>query len=183
MSLTVNTDTYVSLTDANTYIAENYVSTSTEYTTWDALSDGDKEIYLKKSTKKLDRQILRGIKAVSTQTLEFPRALHTNTYRDDAIQLNIVVYNDWAIESEVSQMVKDAQVEEALAMSVSASTASSGATTRAKLQSQGVKSFKIGDLEEEYGNGLSSSYNLTVLESSESKELLKYYLTSRVPIC
>ena len=75
MAVTVGTDAYISLVDADLYMTNNYVSTSTEYTTWDALSDGDKEIYLKKATKRIDRQILRGIKAVDTQTLEFPRAL------------------------------------------------------------------------------------------------------------
>ena len=83
LAITVGTDTYITLADADTYISNNYVTTSTEYITWDALTDANKEIYLKNATKKIDRGIYRGIKAVSTQTLEFPRALKTFYRRED----------------------------------------------------------------------------------------------------
>ena len=179
MAITVGTDTYISLADADTYVAANYVSGDTKYTTWDDLSDGDKEIYLKNATKKLDRQILRGVKAVSTQTLEFPRALYTNYRREDYPNLNIRLDGDWVIETEVAQRVKDAQVEEALQILIDGSTAND----RIKLQQQGVKSFKIGDLSESYGGGISSTYNTTRLLSIEAKELLRYYVAGAVGIC
>ena len=41
MALIVGTDTYISVADATTYITNNYVSTSTTYTTWNALSSGE----------------------------------------------------------------------------------------------------------------------------------------------
>jgi len=179
MAITVGTDTYISLADADTYVADNYVSTDTTYTTWDNLTDANKEIYLKKATKKLDRQILRGTKAVSTQTLEFPRALYSNYSRDDFPLLNISLNGDWVIETAVSQYVLDAQVEEALGIVVGGATAND----RLKLQQQGVKSFKLGDLSESYGNGISTSYNSTRLASVEAKELLRYYVAGSVGIC
>lgn len=181
MAITVGTDTYVSLSDADTYISNNYVSTSTEFTTWDALSDGDKEIHLKNATKRIDRQILRGVKAVDTQTLEFPRAL--KTYCQDYVRpvygVNPNRGYDYVVETEVAQRVKDAQVEEAMTLSVEGSNVNN----RAKLQQQGVKSFTLGDLSETYGSGLSSSYNSTQFISNTAKELMKYYLAGGVSIC
>jgi len=180
MAITVNTDTYISLTDSNTYVSGNYVSGSTEYVAWNALSDADKEIYLKKATKKIDRQILRGIKAIDSQTLEFPRAIKSNYrfYDENITGVSVNRYNNYVVETEVSQLVKDAQVEEALALIVNGSSLSK----RQQLQQQGVKKFSLGDLSEEYGTGLSSSFNSTVLASSEAKELLKYYLAGSVRV-
>lgn len=178
MAITVNTDTYISLDDADTYVEENYISTDTKRTSWEALSDSDKEIFLKKATKKLDRQILRGIKANDTQTLEFPRALPTKYRREDYPQLNIRLDGDWVVETEVSQRVKDAQVEEALSIN----TTGSNANKRLELQKQGVKSYSIGNLSETF-NSVSSNYSTTTLLSTEAKELLSYYVSGSVRIC
>lgn len=166
MAITVGTDTYISLTDANTYMSSNYLSTSTELATWTALSNADKEILLKNATKKIDRQILRGVKAVETQALEFPRALHEVT--------NYTNY--WIVEESVSQKVKDAQVEEALASVIDGSNAN----RRAKLQQQGVKSYSLGDLSETFGT---TTINTNKLISSVAKELLSYYIAGSVRIC
>lgn len=181
MAITVGTDTYISLADANTYMSSNYVSTSTELTTWNALNDGDKEIYLKNATKRIDRQILRGIKAVDSQTLEFPRAIKSNdAYYNyyNVVGVNVSRYNGYVVETEVSQFVLDAQVEEAMTLSVEGTSVSS----RSKMQQQGVKSFSIDDLSETYGSGLSSSYNSTQFMSNTAKELMKYYLAGSVAI-
>jgi hypothetical protein len=166
------------LADADTYMSENYVSTSTEYTTWDSLSDGDKEIYLKNATKKIDRGIYRGIPAVSTQTLQFPRALKTYYRREDYPNLNILLDGDWVIETEVSQRVKDAQVEEAMTLAVDGGSTSN----RLELQRQGVKSFTLGDLSETYGTGVATSSNSTKISSVKARELLSYYEAGSVGI-
>jgi len=177
MAITVNTDTYISLADADTYVAANYLTTDTKYSTWDGLSDDNKEIYLKRATKKLDRQYLRGIKAVSTQTLEFPRAIQTDYRRTNYPLINITLDNDWVIETEVAQMVKDAQVEEAL----SSATQGATATKRAELQAQGVKSFSLGNLSEDYGNA-TTTQGTTKLLSIEAQELIRYYVLGSVAI-
>ena len=168
MAIVIGETSYISLADADLYMANSYVSTSIEFTTWDALSDGDKEIHLKKATKKIDRQMLRGVKAVDTQTLEFPRALKSCS----------VYYDNNVVEDSVNQLVLDAQVEEAMAMSITGSSTSN----RQTLQQQGVKSFTLGDLSETYGAKLPSSFNSTNLASNTAKELLKYYLAGGVSI-
>ena len=177
MAITVGTDTYITLAAADTYVAANYLSTDTKYTTWDNLTDANKEIYLKRATKRLDRQYLRGIKAVSTQTLEFPRAIQTDYRRTNYPLINITLDNDWVIETEVAQMVLDAQVEESL----SASTQGTTANKRAELQAQGVKSFSLGNLSEDYGNA-STTQGTTKLISIEAQELLRYYVLGSVAI-
>jgi len=182
MAIVVNTDTYISVVDADLYMANSYVSTSTELVTWNALSDGDKEIHLKNATKRIDRQIIRGIKAVDSQTLEFPRAIKGNCnyyYDTNVTGVNVNKYYGYVVEEEVAQCVKDAQVEEAMTLSVEGTSLSS----RSKLQQQGVKEFTLGDLTEKYGTGLSSSYNSTQFISNTAKELMKYYLAGSVSIC
>lgn len=177
MAITVGTDTYITLANADTYVENNYVSTDTTRTTWEALSDSDKELYLKKATKRIDRLMLNGVKAVSTQTLEFPRAIWTDTYRNEYPNLNVILDGNWYIESEVSDNVKNAQVEEALSLLTEGSTANE----RIQLQQQGVKSFKIGNFSESL-KGLSSNYNSTSLLSAEGNQLLKTYIAGGVPI-
>lgn len=168
MAITVNTDTYISLADASTYVAANYISTDTEYTTWTALTDGNKEIYLKKATKKIDRQIIRGVKAVSTQALAFPRTIYS--YAGQGIKTeNTFFISGYYTQSAVPQAVKDAQVEEALCMAM-------GESDRRKLRREGVKSFSLGSLSESYSGKPSD------LISSNAKELLKPYLAGMVPV-
>lgn len=185
MAVTVNTDVYINVADSDTYMTNNYISTSTEYTTWDALTDANKEIYLKRATKRIDRQKIRGAKAVDTQTLEFPRALkiYGRWYEQAVYGVRVRGNDDWYVETSVTQRVKDANVEEALAQSmIDAGNSTSGAE-RSQLQAQGVKSFKLGDLSETYGSGLSSTYNSTQLLSNEAKELLSFYSVGGVRIC
>ncbi len=171
MALTVGTDTYLSLADATAYVAANYISTDTEYTTWSALTDGNKEIYLKKATKKIDRQIFRGKKADLTQTLEFPRSfISTSGIKSETA----FFLTGWTTQSEVPQEVKDAEVEEAISMALGA-----GQDIRRKLQREGVKSFSLGKLSETY----SGSSGKKDLISNEAKELLKHYLNGGFRTC
>lgn len=181
MAITVGENSYLTIAEADTYMTENYVSTSTELVTWNALTDGDKEIHLKNATKRIDRQIIRGIKAVDSQTLEFPRAIKSNCnyyYDTNVTGVNVNRYYGYIVEEEVAERVKDAQVEEAMSLSVEGTSVSN----RSKLQQQGVKSFTLGDLSETYGSGLSSSYNSTKFISNTAKELMKYYLAGSVGI-
>ena len=175
MALVVGTDTYISQADATTYVGANYPTTSTEYTTWTALSSNDKDLYLRKACKKLDRQILRGIKAFDTQTLEFPRAIRTDYYNTNYPNTTLRFTADWVVEGSVSQSVKDAQVEEAITIA----TYGIQANKRIELQNQGVKSFSLGSLSESYSGRKAGA---TRLLSNEAIELLKYYICGGVGI-
>ncbi len=168
MALTVGTNSYITLTEVATYLAENYISTDSEYITWNALSEANKEVYLRKACKKIDRQIIRGVRAVSTQALAFPRTIYS--YSGQGIKTeNTFFISGYYTQSAVPQAVKDAQVEEALCMAM-------GESDRRKLQREGVKSFSLGSLSESYSGKPSD------LISSNAKELLKPYLAGMVPV-
>lgn len=162
MSLTIGTDTYISLDDAQEYLSENYISTDEKLIAWNALSDTDKEILLRKALKTIEAQPYAGFKACSTQTLEFPRALYTSIPQDIYAPSQIWPDN-WYVQSEVPSAVKYAQCEIAF-------ETASGTSNRVKLQRQGVKSFSLGNLSETY-SGASNS-----IVSHEAKELLKPYI-------
>ena len=162
MALIVGTDTYISLDDAQEYLSENYISTDEKLIAWNALSDMDKEILLRKALKTIEAQPYVGFKACSTQTLEFPRALYTSIPQDIYAPSQIWPDN-WYVQSEVPSAVKYAQCEIAF-------ETASGTSNRVKLQRQGVKSFSLGNLSETY-SGASNS-----IVSHEAKELLKPYI-------
>lgn len=178
MAIVVGTDTYISLVDAAQYVTNNYISTDSKRISWFALTDSDREIFLKKATKKIDRQRLRGIKAIFTQNLAFPRAIETDHYNAEYYKnISIINYSGYVVEPEVSQIVKEAEVEEALSIMQD----NNMSNKRAELQAQGVKSFSLGSLSETYVvTGASNSE--TQLLSNESKELLRYYLLGAVSI-
>lgn len=89
--LTVGTDSYITLEEANAYIEAQYRATSELRALWNAITDSDKESYLKQSLQEIDRMQLMGLKYRREQLLQFPR-------------------NGW----EVPQIIKDAQAENAL---------------------------------------------------------------------
>lgn len=162
MSLTIGTDTYISLDDAQEYLSENYISTDEKLIAWNALSDTDKEILLRKALKIVDSQPYTGFKVQTTQTLEFPRAIYT-MIPSDVYEPSGIWPENWYVQSEVPDAVKYAQCEIAL-------ETASGTSNRVKLQRQGVKSFSLGNLSETY-SGASNS-----IVSHEAKELLKPYI-------
>ena len=68
MALVVDTNSYISLEDANTYFADRLNST-----TWDEATDTDKSKALIQATQIIDQKDFLGYKSVRTQSLKFPR--------------------------------------------------------------------------------------------------------------
>jgi hypothetical protein len=176
MALTVGTDSYVTLTDANTYFTNRLYSDE-----WSAATDGDKEIALKMATRKIDMQPIIGRKASIDQTLQFPRLLYSDAKQpygntvQERLKGTAGLYNlpGWIAEDGVSQDVKDAQCEEAFAILKNGSTANK----RAELQRQGVTSFSLGSLSETYSL---SSVPFRLLSLEASMMLARYFGGSRV---
>lgn len=140
MALTVGTDSYISVADADAYFENQLFSDA-----WTNATTDTKEKALKMATAKIDMQPLKGRKSVETQTLQFPRML----YSDHA--------GMWWADAEVPQIVKNATCEEAQAIL----TTQESANKRGQLQAQGVSSFKVGSASEtftgRYDNGLLSA--------------------------
>jgi hypothetical protein len=171
MTLTVGTDTYISLVNADTYLTNHYMSTDTKLTAWNALSNSDCEVLLRKAAKVIDAQPIAGYKADLTQTMAFPRAVYTDAYKNYPHLTPIIPYlvEDYYVQTEVPADVKYAQCEIAIDL-ISPSK-------RKELQREGVKSFSLGSLSENYGSGRDNSLPY------EARELLKPYLAGSVPIC
>lgn len=165
MALTVGTDSYITLVDADAYLSSYHLSTDADMVAWAALSDANCEILLRRAARVIDRQPLVGIRADSVQTMEFPRAI----YSDFSTSYNRFG-GDYYIQDSVPSEVAHAQCEIALDL------AANGQSERVKLQREGVRSFSLGSLSESYigaGNDV-----LCV----EAKTLLSPYLVGGVSI-
>ncbi len=169
-SIVVNTDTYISAADAATYIAAYHLTTETNVVAYSALSEANKDAVLRKAAQIIDRQPLVGLKSVSSQTMEFPRAIWTDAGMRELPVASTILNEDWNIQTTVPTNVKYAQVEIALWLAA-------GTPKRVELQRQGVKSFSVGGLSENYGSG-SKNYL-----PQEARELLQPYLAGSVPVC
>lgn len=174
-TLVVGTDTYISLADAETYIASVYIPADAEKVAWMALLEANKDILLRRAAKLIDRQPLLGVRVTATQVMEFPRYIYSG-YVDKNTK-NAYLYDELLAQSiVVPDAVKYAQVEIALAFATGVSS-----SQRAKLQREGVKSFSLGSLSETYG-GTGQASSLAI-PSAEARELLKPYLAGSVAIC
>lgn len=170
MALTVGTDTYISITDATAYLTANYLSTDAKLIAWNALTDGNKEVLLRKATKVIDQQPVAGFKVQTSQALAFPRYAYTDVgVRNINALYNVFEGDEWYQQTAVPDAVKYAQCEIAIdAINPSA---------RATMQREGVKSFSLGSLSESYGSGRANSL------PSAAKELLAPIMGGGVSIC
>lgn len=124
LTLTVGTNTYISLADADSYMEGRYDPTGL----WAAAADATLNILLVHATKVIDRQVWRGEKTSDDQALEFPRDGYATT--DDEYDL-----------------VEAATVEQALYL------LTANPEARRNAQAQGVRSVSLGGLSESYGGG------------------------------
>lgn len=69
MALIAGTNSYVTLEEANEYLAGAY-----RVEAWTGASEADREAALITASRQIDRQPLRGAKAAADQPLQFPRA-------------------------------------------------------------------------------------------------------------
>lgn len=137
----------------NSYIdidgADEYFAGRLHTEAWTGADAETKEKALKQATRQIDRQPFRGRKSDREQTLAFPR------------------YPD----TEIPKEVQEACCEEALAL------LERGNSQRRKLQQEGVQSFTLGNMSENYAAGAGKG-----LLSHEAKELLQPWLIGAVNI-
>lgn len=147
---------YVTLDQANEYIATHYISTDSLRTTWEGLSSADKSALLLKSFDTIELLPFAGRKLVPGQANAFPR------FPDQEVPRSIVA----------------AQIEEALSSADTA--ASEEAAHYGRLWQFGVQSYSIGNLSEHISEGAWSSGNLSTassgLVSIVATRLLKPFL-------
>lgn len=149
---------YITIEEANEYVATHYVSDDPLRTTWEDLSDEDKQVYLNVSAEAIDSLPWPGRKAHLNQEHAFPR------------------YPSMAIPPSI----KFANIENA--MSSADSSATADAALYQKMWSYGISSYSIGNLSETVGTAGGNASAKTQMASngiisSKAQALLSVYMT------
>lgn len=119
---------YATVEQANAYIKDYYASTDSIRTQWEALTEEDKRVMLNRASQVVDLLPYKGRPVHPGKA--FPRKPN---------------------EEYSLQMAMTATIE------LAAQQFNTEAKERFELQSQGVKSYKIGDLSETFGNSQGAS--------------------------
>ena len=143
-------ESYVTIEDADAYFDDVLFPEP-----WTTSDEETKTKALIMASKKIDSLMLIGRRVESDQAQEFPRSIYNSGL------------GCWVDESEISQCVKDATCEEAIALL----RGGTEAAKRAELQRQGVTSFSLGKLSESY-SGTSTGNRM---QSPAAAQLLSRY--------
>lgn len=160
--LTVGVDTYVTIEEANEYIAKFYTTTDSLRIQWEAMPDEDKEVYLRRAFQQINKLPYTGCPKNPKQTLPFPRKENWGPGSMDA--------------------VKAAQVEQGF--SQTNEVANQEFATRIELRRAGVTSYRIGDLSETFESGMPSDSNGNFFGLAENAyNYLSKWLTGGYRVC
>lgn len=153
MDLQVGINSYVTVSEADDYVASHYLSTNAARQSWEALTDDDKSAALLRSCMALNNLKYTGRRKNPGQKLEFPR---TNTYGvagvfyqpvfNPAYDQGLAGYS--ATSSDGLDKAKMAQIENALWYVALDPQVTDGA----KITVRGLTSKKAGPIAESYGN-------------------------------
>lgn len=143
--LVVGKDTYITIEQANEYVSNYYLSSDPLRIQWEASSEEDKEVLLRKAFNQINSLPFIGKPKRVDQPLPFPR------------------YCDF--KPQDMQNVQYAQVEQAIAISDIVTAQEN--VDRIKLRRAGVVQYTIGDLSEKFQSGLPSESNATMFGLSE----------------
>lgn len=158
----VGTDSYVTVAEADNYIATHYTSTNPARLRWSSMRESDKSIVLVEACAEIEALQFQGRKSEIDQPMLFPR-------------LPFQLYGDTGAPDKI----KFAQIE--LALWLSDDEKQSDISQRRDLQSQGVQSFSIGDLSENYTQG--AGEKPAPLLCPKVKSLLSPYLNGGYLTC
>ena len=170
MSLTVGTDSYVTLEEANNIASMSMLSTDKAYQLWLSLSDSDKEVLLRNSCRDINTLKFDGRRKNLSQQLEFPRE---NSYTCGiGYRLYISQFQDNGLAGNTSidgglSLAKQAQVINAIYAGLYNDTV----TDVIGLNIQGITSKKAGPIAETYNR----SNNGTFSSSSSTDALMGIY--------
>lgn len=157
---------YVTLAEFESYFSDDPRSAAIALM---LLSDDAKTWYILRATKNIDTLPLIGYKSTSSQSLQFPRKFILDPEQDSpwGITLSIDAYG-YHYESSVSDLVKNACCEEALALYSLYS--SSSAVNESDLQQKGIQSFSLGKLSMTFAAGSASKYGS--MKSKDAYDIL-----------
>lgn len=149
--LTIGQNSYVDVAYGNEYLGRKVYADE-----WINTTEATKEKALQEATFKVELYKFEGVKANSTQKLEFPRVYNVKEIDDN--------------DATVPDQIKYAVCEEALAI------LKYGNTARINAQRQNVTGAKIGSISEFY------SGQINTLLSPEARVLIKPYQAGSVAI-
>jgi hypothetical protein len=178
LTVTVGTNSYVTLDEADAYMA-NRVGMAA----WDDANAYERSAALLMAARRVDSLRFRGIKYDEEQTMQFPRVMwgqgqtrYSEEHERYSAMSNVA---GWIGDDVVPQAVKDAQCEEALAIVATADED----VDRISMQAQGVTAVRIGEFSESYGNVSGSSLSSSaIIRSSDALSFLKPWLAGTVRI-
>lgn len=158
----VNINSYVTLDEADTYVRENYLSSSPEYVNWlgDNVKNTDKMAALISSAKVLNRYKYKGAKVIYGQPLAFPRrdiaypGLVPLLFRSQTYDNTLI---DSTYGSDGLELAKEAQIVNAVAM---LSVNQSLVTEVRERRFSGIVSEKVGSVSRAYDSDNDSSSKL-----------------------
>lgn len=166
--ITVGVDTYVTVDDANTYLSQKYLSSDERLATWNALSNDDKEVYLRDACDAIDSVKYRGVTYVALQRLAFPRYFGEQYAMAYRTLIAPLAYLYPELE-DVPDDVMAAQCEEAFEIACP-----SGDTATHEAVNGAVSHYSIGHLSETFKNVGDGTLEANV-RSSKARKLLEQY--------
>lgn len=145
---------YVTLEEANVYVADHFMSSNMTRVAWESLSDADKLVLLRNSYRAIEMLAFRGRKTTATQPSAFPR---------------------WP-STDVPVQIKEAQIANAVVLADESSQ--DDVDYYDKLRTFGVKSYHIGNLSEALNTPAeaSSTSSYQGIYSQEAVRLLSPWL-------
>jgi len=167
MSITVGTDTYITVAEADDHVELFYPSTDAQRLAWADLDEADKEVALRKAAKAMNTLKYTGCKVDDDQALAFPRCYVNQNTRSD-IQTKYL--GGWDCQDEVPEDVKEAQAEEALELAVP-----SGASSHAKDIQRGITSKSVLHATESYA-GVEPGGIAATIANPKAQRLLEPYM-------
>lgn len=147
MALTVGTDSYVTVAEADQYITEYYMTLAPERSVWEQLDTADKEVLLRSSAEAIDAIRYTGKKSGgSEQILAFPRIV-------TSCGCNLML-------SDINK-IKAAQIREAATRALIATESAMDEDNMGSIDSPGtggaVSSYTIGNLSETKLSGVAAA--------------------------
>lgn len=124
---------YVTLEEANEYVANHFMSLNMTRVAWESLSDADKMVLLRNSYRAIEMLQFRGRKTDATQPSAFPR---------------------WP-STVVPSPIKEAQIANAIVLADESSQ--DDVEYYDRLRTFGIKSYHIGNLSEALNSPVESS--------------------------
>jgi len=168
MTITVGTDTYATILEADAYMEDFYLSNDEQRAIWSGLSDSDKEVHLRNATKSLERLRWIGQKYDTDQALFFPRItanpLPNRRNGDFSEDQELQTFSPET--PTVPDAIKYAEIEEALEMA-----SPSISTDNFEDVNSTLKSERIGDHSTTYRDSVSSGTG-AIIKSKKARDYI-----------